>query len=286
MNIIINPQPVAAFNCATCDGCETLSPILSALPAGFPVTYKWLITNVSGTNTDSVYHVPGLRWGNYIAQLTVTTGKNCSATSLPQTIKVHSIPKPDFIPDPNNVTTIARPYFNFNNTSHSPDGAAMTYLWNFGPEDFIGPDRTSTEENPKDIGYSTEGKKLIKLRAVTEFGCWDTVNHEVIINPDITVFIPNAFHPGSTVPCRNNDPDCNGRFRPAASGYLTIEIYIFNRWGQQVYFSTNAEEGWNGNMDGKPTGIPCQQDVYIYQINATSYNGKAYKYSGSITLLR
>ncbi|MEI6596429.1 MAG: gliding motility-associated C-terminal domain-containing protein, partial [Bacteroidota bacterium] len=82
--------------------------------------------------------------------------------------------------------------------------------------------------------------------------------------------------------------DCNARFRPAASGYLTIEIYIFNRWGQQVYFSNNAEEGWNGNMDGKPDGegIPCQQDVYIYQINATSFSGKAYKYSGSITLLR
>jgi hypothetical protein len=30
----------------------------------------------------------------------------------------------------------------------------------------------------------------------------------------------------------------------------------------------------------------CPQDVYVYQVNATSYNGKAYKYSGSITLLR
>jgi hypothetical protein len=186
------------------------------------------------------------------------------------------------------VTTVARPYFAFNNASHSPDGAALTYLWNFGPEGSSGPDRTSTIDNPQNIGYSTEGFKYITLKTVTEYGCWDTIGHSVLINPDITVFIPNAFHPGSSVPCPDGTQNCNSKFRPAASGYLTIEIYIFNRWGQQVYYSTNAEDGWNGNMDGKEgtSAIPCQQDVYIYQVNATSFSGKAYKYSGSITLLR
>ena len=106
------------------------------------------------------------------------------------------------------------------------------------------------------------------------------------LDPDITVFIPNSFNPGSTVPCASGDPDCNSTFKPAASGYATIEVYIFNRWGQQVFFTNNADIGWNGNMNNKVGGTPCPQDVYIYQVNATSYSGKTYKYSGSVTLLR
>jgi hypothetical protein len=46
----------------------------------------------------------------------------------------------------------------------------------------------------------------------------------------------------------------------------------------------NPEEGWNGRDFNK--GQDCQQDAYIYQVNATSFNGKKYTYSGSVTLLR
>jgi hypothetical protein len=46
----------------------------------------------------------------------------------------------------------------------------------------------------------------------------------------------------------------------------------------------DPNEGWNGRDFN--TGKDCQQDAYIYQINATSFNGKKYTYSGSVTLLR
>jgi hypothetical protein len=79
-------------------------------------------------------------------------------------------------------------------------------------------------------------------------------------------------------------------FRVSATGFETIEIYVFNRWGQMVYksFMTNVtfddKEGWNGKDFNN--GKDCQQDAYIYQVNATSFNGKKYTYSGSVTLLR
>jgi len=34
------------------------------------------------------------------------------------------------------------------------------------------------------------------------------------------------------------------------------------------------------------SGGECQQDAYVYQIFATSFSGKKYQYSGSVTLLR
>jgi gliding motility-associated-like protein len=73
-------------------------------------------------------------------------------------------------------------------------------------------------------------------------------------------------------------------FRVYAAGFKTIEVYVFNRWGQQVFSTFDPNIGWNGLVNN--SGAECPQDVYIYQVNATSFNGKKYTYSGSITLLR
>jgi gliding motility-associated-like protein len=82
----------------------------------------------------------------------------------------------------------------------------------------------------------------------------------------------------------NGEPNCNKVFKVVASGQMSIEIFIYNRWGQLVYKSTDAEEGWDGKMIR--TNELCPQEVYVYQVNATSFSGKKFKYSGSVTLLR
>ncbi|MFN4972147.1 MAG: gliding motility-associated C-terminal domain-containing protein, partial [Bacteroidota bacterium] len=123
------------------------------------------------------------------------------------------------------------------------------------------------------------------LKTTTEYGCWDTTSDEVKVEPDITVFIPNAFRPLSDVGCPEGEFPCNQEFKIAANGYATIEIIIYNRWGQEVFRTNDASKGWKGQVNNKE-GQDCPQDVYIYQIYATSFNGKSYKYSGSVTLLR
>jgi hypothetical protein len=76
----------------------------------------------------------------------------------------------------------------------------------------------------------------------------------------------------------------------AAAGFESIEIYVYNRWGKLVYESKDnkdtwpAHKGWDGT--DQKTGGECQQDAYVYQIFATSFSGKKYQYSGSVTLLR
>jgi hypothetical protein len=286
--LTIYKQPVAGFICNNCEGCVPVFPVLIAKPAGPPVTYQWTIDGTINPKTDSIIKLGFPQYGTYAVRLKVSTPTgNCTDISKPQNIYAHAIPVAAFDPDPK-TTTVARPFFSFNNQSKSADNASMTYLWNFGPEIVGGSDRTSIETNPKGIGYAADtSNRKVSLRVTTQFGCIDSVIEYVRIDPDISVFIPNAFHPGSTTPCPSGDLDCNSKFKVAALGYMTIEIYIFNRWGQQVFYSNDANIGWNGNMNNVDAGgVPCQQDVYIYQVNATSFSGKAYKYSGSVTLLR
>ena len=164
----------------------------------------------------------------------------------------------------------------------------MGYLWNLGPgPDITRPeDRKVTDANPVNIEYAGDtAQKDITLTVTTEYGCVDSITHKIRIDPDITVFIPNAFRPSSTVTdCFDNDPNCNKVFKVVANGHLSVEVFVYNRWGQMVFKTTDANVGWNGNvMNGT---VECPQEVYVYQVNATSYSGKSYRYSGSITLLR
>jgi gliding motility-associated-like protein len=238
---------------------------------------------------DSSFKATFAEWGVYPIRLLVTSKAGCKRLSAPQNVTVHAFPVAAFEPDPP-VTTIAKPYFNFNNTSVTPDNSAMTYLWNLGPMPGSNPPvvRTSTEHSPRDISFdadtSSQSNKVVFLKVTTEHGCSDSTFRNIMINPDITVFTPSAFYPDSKVPCPYTefDSDCNKVFKVAADGYMTIEIYVFNRWGQQMFFTNDSKKGW----DGKFQGVDSPQDVYIYQINATSYNGKKYTYSGSVTLLR
>jgi gliding motility-associated-like protein len=140
--------------------------------------------------------------------------------------------------------------------------------------------------NPTGVEFNADtGWIKVYLKTTTEYGCWDTTSRDVKVEPDITVFTPNAFRPGSSVPCPEGEPQCNEVFKIAANGYATIEIIVYNRWGQEVFRTNDANIGWNGCVNNK-LGQECPQDVYIYQIYATSYNGKSYKYSGSVTLIR
>lgn len=58
-------------------------------------------------------------------------------------------------------------------------------------------------------------------------------------------------------------------------------IRIFTRWGEQIYESNSFDAGW----DGTYKGVPCQEDVYIYTIDALGTDGKRYHLKGNITLL-
>jgi gliding motility-associated-like protein len=83
----------------------------------------------------------------------------------------------------------------------------------------------------------------------------------------------------------DGDPTCNRRFKVVANGHLSVEVFVYNRWGQMVFQTKDANVGWDGTVLNRGTEL-CPQEVYVYQVNAMSFSGKQYRYSGSVTLLR
>ncbi len=90
--------------------------------------------------------------------------------------------------------------------------------------------------------------------------------------------IPNAFTP--------NADGINDRFLPkmsSARDVKTFHMQVFNRWGQLVFETRNAE---TGGWDGKLNQIPQAEGAYIYRVSVQLTEDKAEQYQGSVTLMR
>ena len=111
---------------------------------------------------------------------------------------------------------------------------------------------------------------------VTLDGCSTT--DEINIDKDCYIDIPNSFTP--------NGDGVNDYFLPRqllSKGALGFTMQVFDRWGEKVFESTNANgRGWDGRFNGKEQPV----GVYIYMINVIYKNGRTEKYQGNITLLR
>lgn len=105
--------------------------------------------------------------------------------------------------------------------------------------------------------------------------CSDNSNVFTIKITDSFLDVPNAFSPGTT-------PGINDEFRVAYKSIVSYKCWIFNRWGVEMYRSTNPAAGWDGKKGGKyvPPG------VYFYVIEAKGSDGISWNKKGSINILR
>jgi gliding motility-associated-like protein len=86
-------------------------------------------------------------------------------------------------------------------------------------------------------------------------------------------------------------PNVNGVayfFRPFPYDYVeSIDMHIYNRWGELVFKTKNPDVLWNG--DNQFTKQPCPAGVYFYTCDVNEYtlNGIRTRHlNGSVTVLR
>jgi gliding motility-associated-like protein len=104
--------------------------------------------------------------------------------------------------------------------------------------------------------------------------CTASASMTILVDGGKPVYIPNSFSPNGD---GNNDV-----FQIYGVGIKTIDLKIFNRWGEKVYESNNQFEGW----DGTYKGVIQNPAVFAYQVTITYLNDKKKQEIGSITLIR
>lgn len=106
-----------------------------------------------------------------------------------------------------------------------------------------------------------------------EYGCRDTATVDIQIRE--TLFVPNAFSP--------NGEGLNDVFAISNFGYQEVKSFrIFDRWGKEVFHTTNGLTGWNGNIKG--TAAPA--DTYSYHIELRLRDDSTQILKGDLQLIR
>ena len=107
-------------------------------------------------------------------------------------------------------------------------------------------------------------------------GCRATARYTVE-GCDFQLWLPNAITPSKS----DGLNDVFSLPQRVQSMIADFEISIFNRWGEQVFYSTDKNFQWDGSFKGKT----FVNTVYTYIIRYTLAGGKPYRVTGSVTVL-
>ena len=148
-----------------------------------------------------------------------------------------------------------------------------------GPFDPVGSTAASNWQFPDNVEnlFNTPGKFCYYVEA-NETGDPSGINAVSLSNiacavQQEEVWVPNAFIAGGY----------NSTFKPVLA-YADINRYeftIFNRWGQQIWTTTNRDEAWDGRVNG--AFVP--QGVYAYYCSFLNGAGKTVERKGTVTFL-
>ncbi|SKA32788.1 gliding motility-associated C-terminal domain-containing protein [Chitinophaga eiseniae] len=152
-----------------------------------------------------------------------------------------------------------------NLTLHA-EGALLYSWWPSGPLD------TPTKADPVTRPLKPT---IFSVVGWNQYGCRDTGYVKIAIDYKMPDLLASAFSP--------NGDGLNDVFKPMGFTYQRLESFaVYNRYGQEVFRTSDAARGWDGTQDGRP----CPVGVYYYQVGILYPDGRIKKVKGDITLLR
>lgn len=112
------------------------------------------------------------------------------------------------------------------------------------------------------------------VTVTTSEGCIAIDSLVVYDDCETLLNFPNVLTP--------NGDGVNDVFWITLENYQDVQVQIYNRWGQSVFYSSNPFFAWDGTVGGSPSA----DGVYFVLIQITAADGREINYKGSITLLR
>lgn len=136
---------------------------------------------------------------------------------------------------------------------------------------------TDTYASDPGVYFGEPGTYVACLYVKNNQGCADTLCKAVTVGcADNAVFIPNTFTP--------NENNINDVFKVVTlpQCITKFKMYIFNSWGQKIYYSEKFEEGWDGTFKGDI--VP--EGVYAYRVEYIMDSGKSVVRAGHVTVIK
>lgn len=260
--LIANPDP--QFVTSVVNGCVPLEvgfQLANSYPV--PLEYEWNF-GLDGSSKASapvfIYTVPDI----YYPKLTVISPWGCKDTVtvvLDSGLIVYPLPSVGFNVD-KELVPIDEPYVNI--YSKLQDNSRMYFKVSDGA--------TSTDSAFRHAFPDADEYKVWQFNE-TEYGCLDSA-YKIVVIDGYTAYIPSAFTP--------DEDGYNDEFVPIVSNSKSYEFRIYDRWGQEIFYSARRGEGWKGVFKGKLSPI----GVYNYTLKLVDFQNRPHQFIGSVSLIR
>jgi|GEM_PF-160973 len=253
---ITQPPPIIVTvtstpaNCGLYDGTATAN----ATGGNGTITYLW------STNTNSAT-ASGLSSGTY--SVLITDGVGCTATGFTNVNSVGTLT----VDVGANVTILEGQSTQLD--ALIPFGANVVWTPTIGLS-------CTTCSNPiASPTVSTDYCALTTIGSCTNISCVSVfVETDCVSNSEYSA--PNAFSPNGD---GKNDNFCLEGWKKCVTLFY---VAIYNKWGEKVYDSEEADFCWDGTFRGKP----LNPDVFVYYIKASIKDVGEIIRKGNVTLVK
>jgi gliding motility-associated-like protein len=250
------PQGAAAISLNPADtGCAPFA-VAFAAPLTAGSTYAWnfgdpqTLTDVSTAAQPNYTYSSG---GTYTVTLIYTNSSPCllPVDTAFTTITVNQIPAVEL--GSNRIVCSGEQVILSAGTPNAQ------YLW-------------STGDTTASIAVNTAGVYTVQVR---NGSCLSTDSVQIDFSAAGTTYTPlNVFTP--------NGDGINDVFTFGTLPAYGYELEVFSRWGNSLYRSNNAAQGWDGSVNG----AAAEDGVYYWRLRTVDCLGNATAQAGFVTLLR
>jgi len=144
----------------------------------------------------------------------------------------------------------------------------MIYYW-------VPNDGTLSNNNINDPIASPSVTTTYTVYGLDVNGCLDSAYVTIYVDTSSTGEMPSAFTP--------NHDGTNDEFRVVGAKFARmVEMRVYNRWGEEIFFTNDRHHGWDGTFHG----VPQDMGVYNYVIIIANPDGENATYKGNVTLIR
>jgi gliding motility-associated-like protein len=259
-----SPQPTLSVNANKTTICKDDEVVFTANPLNTTnnIVYQWKVNGINIGSSTAVYSNNNLNNGD-IVNCYITTIASCSVSPyISNNVSIIVNPKPTITFNPGNTTIL---FGNSIQLNASITGNVSNYIWSPSAS-LINASSLSPIAKPQET-------TLYNLQATSGDNCKADSSLKITVLKGI--YIPNSFTP--------NADGINDVFRiPATAALASIKyISVFNRYGEQIFTSTDKNKGW----DGKYKGINAPSGTYVYIISGNDVKGEVLL-KGTVLLIR
>lgn len=250
ISVEINPLPVITYTADPDSGCNPLEVTFTNTTDSIFIGNSCLWDFGDGSDPVEAcgtvtHNYPDAGW--YHLKLRITTPQGCTDQLIaPGAVLVDPAPHATFTWSPNPGTA-----GNSTAVLKATDPHATNFLWSFHDGSFQ-TGQYATYSYPDKLA----GTYPVCLSVQDRYGCADTLCDTIPILVG-NLWIPDAFTPDGN--------GINEKFLPIMTDMALQDyhLWIFNRWGEVIFETTDPNQGW----DGRTKGGNAVAGVYVWRIN-------------------